>query len=145
MMGMMGISGEALHAAGATTQPSVAAVREVVDEYFGVMVVDPYRYMEKFTDPNVQSWVRGQADYAASVLKRIELREALLKRISELNEGAPYQLSVVRRWPNGDLHYLKRLASENLNKLYFRPMGGEEKLLIDPEKLKAADGSHVSI
>jgi len=134
-----------VQAASATTRPPLAAVREVSDEYFGVKVVDPYRYMEKFTDPDVQTWVRGQADYAASVLKRIEVREALLKRISELDEGAPYTLSVVRRWPTGDLHYLKRLASENLNKLYFRPAGGEEKVLVDPEKLKAADGPHVSI
>jgi prolyl oligopeptidase len=37
-----------------------------------------------------------------------------------LDEAVPFRLSVIRRWPNGDLHYLKRNAADNLEKLYFR-------------------------
>ena len=63
-----------------------------------------------------------------------------------MDEGAPYRIRPVRRWANGDLHYLKRLASENLDKLYVRDgKTGVERLLIDPEQLKTPDGGHVSL
>ena len=50
-------------------------------------------------------------------------------------------LGVVRRWPSGDLHYLKQLASENLDKLYFKDAkSGEERLLVDPERFAPPGG-----
>src|SRR5205085_9438773 len=118
--------------------PPVAPVRVVVDDYHGTKVEDPYRYFENFADPEVQAWVKGQAEYAQRTLAAIPGRDKMLARIAELDEGAPYRIHVVRRWPDGSLHYLKRLASENLDKLYYRDgKGGEERLLIDPEKMKA--------
>ena len=47
------------------TAPPVAAVRPVADEYFGVKVADPYRYMENLKDPDVESWFEGQNDYTS--------------------------------------------------------------------------------
>jgi hypothetical protein len=39
--------------------PPVAAVRVVTDEYFGVKVADPYRYMEDLANPEVAAWFKG--------------------------------------------------------------------------------------
>src|SRR3954471_4014553 len=89
--------------------PPVAPVRPMVEEHFGTKIVDPYRYMENFRDPEVQAWGKGQADYATKTLATIPGREKLLARIRELDAGAPYRLHVVRRWANGDWHYLKTL------------------------------------
>lgn len=126
--------------------PPVAGVREVVEHYHGVKVEDPYRYFENLADPEVRKWIDGQATYAAGVLAGISGRDALLKRIVELDAGAPYRISVVRRWANGDLHYLKRMASENLDKLYFRDgKSGAERLLVDPERFASAGGGHASL
>ena len=44
--------------------PPVAPVKVVQDKYHGTTISDPYRYMEDFKDPEVQSWVKGQADFA---------------------------------------------------------------------------------
>ena len=127
--------------AGAAERPPAAPVRPVTDTYHGTPAADPYRYFEDFKAAEVQAWVRGQADYAASVLHSIPHRDALLARIQELDEGLPYRISVLRRWPNGDLHYLKRLAAENLEKLYFREAKtGAERLLVDPEWLARDEG-----
>jgi uncharacterized protein len=43
--------------------PPIAPVRPVVDDYHGTMIVDPYRNMENLEDPEVQAWLKAQADY----------------------------------------------------------------------------------
>ena len=70
--------------------PPVAPVRNVVDEYWGVKVNDPYRYMENLDDPEVQAWIKGQADYTKAVLDRIPGRDTLYERIRELDAGSPF-------------------------------------------------------
>ena len=121
-------------------------VQPVVDDYFGVKITDPYRYFENLADPQVQAWIKGQADYAHGVLSTIPGRDQLLKRIAELDEGEPYNIRVIRRWPNGDLHYLKRMAGENLDKLYFRDgKSGAERMLVDPERFAQGKGIHYSL
>lgn len=115
-------------------QPPVAPVRPMVDDYFGTKVADPYRYLEDFKNPEVQAWVKGQAEYAAKVLTAIPGREALLARIDELDAGAPYTITGVTRHPNGNLYYFKQLAAENVAKVYVRDGRTHvERLLIDPE------------
>jgi prolyl oligopeptidase len=140
------LGGAAGAAAPVADAPPVARPRPVVDDFFGKKVADPYRYFENLADPEVKAWVKGQADYAHRVLSGIPGRDALLARIRELDEGVPYRLSVVHRWPSGDLHYLKRLSTENLDKLYFRDgKNGQERLLVDPELLHTPDGKHFSL
>ena len=79
--------------------PPVAPVRVVTDEYFGVKVADPYRYMEDLTNPEVAAWFKGENDYTRAVLERIPGRAALLARIKTLDEGAPARVSDLRRLP----------------------------------------------
>ena len=63
----------------------VAPVKPVTDDYHGIGVSDPYRYMEKLDDPAVRSWFKGQDDYTRSVLATIPGRDRLLARIKELD------------------------------------------------------------
>lgn len=120
--------------------PPTAPVKTVVDNHYGTSIADPYRYMEQFKDADVQAWVRGQADYADKVLHSLPGRETLLKRIDELDAGAPYSLTNVTRRPNGDLFYFKQLANENVAKLYHRDAKtAAERLLIDPEAFPKKD------
>jgi len=120
--------------------PPVAPVKRVTDDYHGTKVTGPYRYMEEFTNVDVQKWVRGQADYADKILRSIPGRDALLKRISELDAGAPYRIYGFDRRPKGDLFYFKQLAAENVAKFYLKEAKGEkERLLIDPETFPRTD------
>ena len=79
--------------------PPVAPVEAVVDTYHGTEIADPYRYMERFEDPAVQAWVRGQADFTEKTLHRLTGRDALLKRIAELDAGAPTRSMGLRAAP----------------------------------------------
>jgi prolyl oligopeptidase len=117
--------------------PPVAPVRPITDDYYGTKVVDPYRYMENLNDPELQAWMKAQNDCTRTVLARIPGRELLLARIRELDQSAPR----VRAWRLPDDLYLilKRLPAENVAKLYLRRgLNGEDKLLVDPEKVTLA-------
>lgn len=126
--------------------PPVAPVRPVADEYFGVKVVDPYRYMEDLQNPEVSAWFKGQNEVTRAVLARISGREALLARIKTLDEGASARVIDLRLLPGNRYFYQKRLASEDVYKLYMRDgLNSEERLLLDPAKFMTAGGPHYAI
>jgi prolyl oligopeptidase len=124
----------------------VAAVKPVTEEYFGTRVTDPYRYMENMKDPEVQKWFKGQDDYTRAVLARIPGRTGLLKRITELDQSAPFRVFDVQRLQGEKYFYQKRMANEDIAKLYDREgLDGKEKLLVDPDKFVKEAGAHYSL
>ncbi|HLY42887.1 MAG TPA: prolyl oligopeptidase family serine peptidase [Terracidiphilus sp.] len=126
--------------------PPVAPVRAVTTDYFGVTLTDPYRYIENLKDPEVEAWFKGQNAYTRSVLSRIPGRDALLARIKELDQSVPARVSDVNMVPGGRYFYEKMLASEIVSKLYVRDgLNGQERLLLDPAKYPAPEGSHNAI
>jgi prolyl oligopeptidase len=118
----------------------------VTDDYFGTKVVDHYRYMENLKDPEVEAWFKSQDNYTRAMLARIPGRQALLARIKALDESASARVFDTRRIRDGRYFYQKRLASEDVAKLYTRAgLSGEEKLVLDPQKYAAAGGPHWAI
>lgn len=115
----------------------MAPVRPVTDDYYGTKVVDAYRYTENLKDPEVQAWMKAQNDYTRATLARIPGRKKLLARIRKLDQTVP-RVSPSRQ--PGDLYLIrKRLPTENVYKAYLRHgLDGEDKLLVDPEKIKLA-------
>lgn len=130
---------------GLFAQTPVAPIRDVVDEHFGIAVHDPYRFMEDMDAPDVQDWFRGQADHAREILSQIKGRDALYERIQELDSGKPYRIFSIRRREDGSLFYKKRMADENLPKLYYRSAANEETMLVDAESLSGEGDQHYSI
>ena len=124
----------------------VAPVRPVTDEYFGVKVADPYRYMENLQDAEVAAWFKAESVYTQNSLEAIPGRAALQARIKTLSDAAPAAVFDLRRLPGGVYFYQKRLATEEVGKLYTRTgLTGEEKLLVDPAKYTGAGGAHSTI
>ncbi|HEY6293819.1 MAG TPA: prolyl oligopeptidase family serine peptidase [Terriglobia bacterium] len=142
----VGAHSQAASPPGAPSSPPVAAVRPVTEDYFGTKVVDPYRYMENLRDPQVQAWFKAQDEYTRAVLAKIPGRQHLLERIKQLDQSAPYHISDVQRYEGGRYYYEKRLATEEVSKLYERDgLSGEEKLLVDPGNFVTAPGTHYSL
>jgi prolyl oligopeptidase len=120
--------------------PPVAPIRPVVDDYYGTKVVDPYRYMESLKNPGVQAWMKAQNGYTRSMLARIPGRNQLFARIRQLDQSVPQVQA--QRLPGDVYLILKRLPTENISKLYIRRgLNGEDKLLVDPEKVTLAAGN----
>lgn len=131
---------------GTPNSPIAAPVRPVNQEYFGIKVVDPYRYMESLKNPEVQAWFKAQNDYARATLARIPGRDALFARIKTLDQSAPARVFDVRRMPTGRYFYQKIFATEDLPKLYMRDgLNGKEKLLVDPMTIAKPGGPRWSI
>ena len=127
---------------GAPATPPVAAVKPVVDAYFGINVTDTYRYMEDLSAPDVQQWARGQADYARSALDAIPGRAGLLARIRQLDGAAAERVQNVSLAAGGLVFYEKRKAGDQQAKLYVRKgWQGGERLVVDPDKAGGA-GAH---
>lgn len=114
--------------------PPAAPVRPVIDDYFGVKIPDPYRYMENLEDPEVAAWMKAQNDYTRAELSRIDGRQRLLARISELDQSIPRVDAT--RLP-GDLYMIFKTApGESVTKIYLRRgLYGDDRLLLDPEKI----------
>jgi prolyl oligopeptidase len=123
------------------TMPMTPAT-PVTDDYFGTQVVDPYRWMENMKSDIFRDWTRAQADYASGTLDRIPGREALKKRLTELN-NASENIAAIEN-VGGSLYYLKSEPGRNARRLFMRDAKGNERLLLDPDAIDA-QGSHHAI
>jgi len=64
--------------------PPVARIEVVEDVYHGETVADPYRWLENWDDPEVQTWSEAENAYARQVLTRLPERPAVRARIEAL-------------------------------------------------------------
>lgn len=129
----------------APMKPPVAPVRPVTDDYFGAKIVDNYRYMENLKDPEVQQWMKLQADYTRSVLDGLPGRAALLARVSDLMRVQQVMVSDVQIVA-GHYYSLRTPAGAQVAGLYVRAgLNGTDRLLIDPEKDSRSPGTHFSV
>src|SRR5438876_9604021 len=73
---------------------------DVVDDYFGTKVADPYRWMEDLNAPEVKQWVDAENAVTFKYLDSLPMRDALKQRITELYDyprvSTPYFEG--RRW-----------------------------------------------
>ncbi len=120
-------------------------VRNVTDTYFGVTVNDPYRYFEDLKNPEVAAWMKGEAAYTTSVLAKIPGRDGLLKEIQVRGDAVSARINSVQV-VGPKVYYEKRLATDNIFKLYVREgFEGKERLLVDPDAVQSANGEHSAI
>ncbi len=127
----------------APSKPQPAKAEDVVTDYFGTKVTDPYRWMEAGpSDPKVMDFLKAQNAYTRSILDSITGREALLHRIEQLDNAIP----TVRSWQRGgsDLFYLETAPGAKTASLYVRDAMGKSRKLFDPVSLEQ-EGKHAAI
>ena len=120
------------------TQPPVATVRPVVDDYFGTKVTDPYRWMEDMKSPEFQAWMKAQNEYTRTIINSIPGRQKLLTDITTYDNA---RTSVVDFWKYGDRYFYRKIEPNQDNwKLYMRDVKtGQERMLVDPDRFKPAN------
>ncbi len=111
------------------TYPTTATV-EHVDEYHGVTIADPYRWLEDANSDETKAWVEAQNQVTFSFLGQIPARQTIQGRLTELwnfeRFGAPFKRGT-------RYFYFKNDGLQNQSVLYtLTDLEGEPQVLLDP-------------
>jgi prolyl oligopeptidase len=109
-----------------------------VDEYHGVLVKDPYRWLEDVDSEQTRAWVAAENELTFGYLEKIPARERIRQRLTELWDYPRY--SPPER--EGDrLFFDKNDGLQAQSVLYVQdPGAAEPRVLLDPNTL-SADGT----
>jgi prolyl oligopeptidase len=109
-----------------------------VDEYHGVKVADPYRWLEDLDSEQTAAWVAAQNRVTSAYLAAIPERDALRQRLTQLWNHERYGVPTRR---GGRYFFTRNDGLQNQNVLYrLETLGGEPQLVLDPNAL-SPDGT----
>lgn len=110
---------------------------DVVDNYFGTPVPDPYRWLEDDKSAETAQWVKTQNEFTFAYLSQIPYRNTIKEKLQKLwnyeRIGAPFT--------EGDYtYYYKNDGLQNQSVLYRKDKQGKEEIFLNPNTF-AADGT----
>ena len=71
--------------------PATRTDASVVDDYFGMKVADPYRWLEDDNSAETAEWVKAQNAVTGAYLQKIPFRNALKNRLTRPEELRGFQ------------------------------------------------------
>ncbi|GGY56995.1 prolyl endopeptidase [Bacterioplanes sanyensis] len=102
---------------------------DVVDEYFGTQVKDPYRWLEDDRSEETAHWVAAQNKVTFGYLEQIPYRQKIEQRLTELLD---YE-KVSSPFKEGKYTYFyKNDGLQNQDVLYRQQGDGEAEVFLDP-------------
>ncbi len=111
---------------------------DVVDDYHGTQVADPYRWLEDLSSPDTKAWIEEQNAVTLPLLEKLPQRAALLARLTQLWNYPRTSLPVEEA---GQLFYRHNTGLQKQAPLYRRASPtAQPELLLDPNTL-SVDGS----
>ena len=111
---------------------------DVVDDYFGTKVADPYRWMEDLNAPEVKQWVDAENAVTFKYLDALPQRDVLKKRITELWN---YPKVTTPRYEGRHWFYNRNSGLQRQSVVFTREtLNGSETVALDPNSL-SPDGS----
>src|SRR5438874_8715885 len=121
-----------------TLQYPAARKSDVVDDYHGTRVPDPYRWLEDPDSPESRAWIEAEnrltAAYLAEIPARCTIRERLTKVWNYPKYGAPFRKA--RRY-----FFFKNDGLQNQSVLYKQAsLTADPQVLLDPN-LFSEDGT----
>ena len=110
----------------------------VVDNYFGTMVPDPYRWMENLDSKEVADWVAAENRVTSEYLATLSMREHFRRRITQLWDFPKVSIPIRK----GEKYfYEKNSGLQRQSPIYVRSsLTAPANLLLDPNAI-SPDGS----
>ncbi len=115
------------------------AARKVtaVDEFHGIRVADPYRWLENLDSEDTQAWIQSENQLTFAYLSGIPARAPIKQRLTKLWNYEKY--SVFKA--GGRYFQFKNTGLQNQDVLYtMRSLDREPEMLLDPNTL-SSDGT----
>ena len=111
---------------------------DVVDDYHGTKVADPYRWLEDDNSEETKAWVAEQNKTTQEYLSKIPYRDKLKKRLEELWNYPKYSSP----FKEGEYYYFFKNDGLQNQSIWYRQKGlnGKPEVFLDPNKL-ASDGT----
>lgn len=110
---------------------------EVVDDYFGTKVPDPYHWLENDMSPETSAWVKEENKLTFGYLNKIPYRNEIKTRLEKMWNYEKYTAPV----KEGEYTYFsKNDGLQNQFVLYRQKGNGEPEVFLDPNKF-SADGT----
>lgn len=115
--------------------PKAPADPTVTDNYFGMVVADPYRPLEDDMSPATAAWVEAENAVTRAYLDAIPQRAAIHSRLTELNDyrkrGLPWRAN------DGKFYYFENDGLQPQSVLYRKNAVTDDaaEIFIDPNKL----------
>lgn len=123
--------------------PPPTRVAPVTDTYHGVSVVDPYRWLEDWNDPQVKAWSEAQNAYARAHLDALPGRDAIRARVTAIMSAPTVRYRHLALTP-GTAFALKSAPPRQQPLLVVMPVSAQgapapdkERVLLDPVALDA--------
>ncbi|XP_022860388.1 prolyl endopeptidase-like [Olea europaea var. sylvestris] len=118
--------------------PSARRDEDVVDDYHGVLIPDPYRWLEDPDSEETREFVEKQVELTDSVLKTCETREKLRQKVTEMFNFPKYDTP----FRAGDkFFYFHNSGLQPQKVLYVQDsLDGQPEILLDPNTL-SQDGT----
>lgn len=109
-----------------------------IDNYHGMEVADPYRWLEDLESEATKAWVEAQNDITFSYLSEVSVRENIRERITELWNYEKYSIP----FKEGERYfYFKNDGLQNQSVLYtLKNLDDTPEVLLDPNTL-SEDGT----
>ena len=116
----------------------LARKSDVVDNYHGTNVADPYRWLEDPDAPESRAWIEAENKLTFEHLSKIPERKRLLERLTKLWDYEKYSVPFKE---GGKYFWFKNDGLQNQSVLYVAPsLDAAPKVLLDPNAL-SSDGT----
>lgn len=115
----------------------------VIDDYFGTLIPDPYRWLEDDNASDTKAWVIEQNQVTENYLDQIPFRQAIKKKLTDIwnypKESAPFKV--------GEYYLVSKNDGLQNQNIWFIKTGidGKEDVLLDPNQLSPDGTSAISL
>ncbi|HEV2489189.1 MAG TPA: prolyl oligopeptidase family serine peptidase [Candidatus Acidoferrales bacterium] len=123
--------------------PPETRVDNVVDNYFGTKIADPYRWLEDQNSPETRAWITAENRCTDAAIGSLPGRDKIAARLSELMKVESVNAPIER---GGRYFFAKRAADGDLYIIYMRQgMDGPDQMLVDPRPLSKDHSTSVDL
>lgn len=108
----------------------VTAKIDQVDDYFGIQVSDPYRWLEDDTSTQTAEWVKAQNEVTFGYLAQIPFRDKIKERLTKIWD---YPKVTAPNKKGGRYYFSKNDGLQNQFVVFsMDSIGGPERMVLDP-------------